>query len=259
MDNESPTTPFFSAVIPAHNEEECIVDTCMALVNCFKKHEIDDYEIVVVNDNSSDNTESLLQSMAEVPENRLRYVNNLPPHGFGFAVRKGLEVFAGDSVCIIMADASDDPEDVVTYYRELKTGVECVFGSRFMKGGAVHDYPMFKLVMNRIFNYFIKVLFLLKHDDITNAFKAYRREVIVGIQPILSCHFNLTVEIPLKAIVRGYTWKRVPISWTNREVGISKLYLREMGSRYVFIVLYIFLEKLLSKGDYIRKAQVEHT
>ena len=167
--------PFFSVVIPAHNEEGCIEKTCMALIDSFRRHEIADYEIVVVNDNSSDATESILQSMVQVPENRLRYVNNLPPHGFGFAVRKGLEEFAGDSVCIVMADASDDPEDVVTYYRELKNGSECVFGSRFMKGGATHDYPLLKLGVNRLFNYFIKTLFWLKHEDITNAFKAYRR------------------------------------------------------------------------------------
>jgi dolichol-phosphate mannosyltransferase len=245
--------PFLTILIPAHNEEGCITLTCGAISQRFFQEGIKDYEILVVNDNSTDGTEAELRRLArEIPY--LRYVNNLPPHGFGFAVRRGLGEFAGDAVCIVMADLSDDPEDMVVYYRRLKEGWECVFGSRFMRGGRVYDYPWLKLVLNRLANRFIKVLFRLEHDDITNAFKAYRRTVIEGIQPILACHFNLTVELPLKAIVRGYRYCRVPISWRNRTTGVSKLRIKEMGSRYLFIVLYAWLEKRLAKGDYFRKA-----
>ena len=182
-------------------------------------------------------------------------MNNSPPHGFGFAVKRGLENFRGEAVCIVMADLSDSPEDILKYYEKLKDGYECVFGSRFMRGSKVISYPKHKFVINRLANWFIKFLFRLDYNDITNAFKCYRREVIEGIQPILSHHFNLTVELPLKAIVRGYTYAKIPVSWTNREVGISKLKLQEMGSRYLFIVLYVFLESLLSKGDYRRKTK----
>jgi len=158
-----------------------------------------------------------------------------------------------------MADLSDAPGDVVQYYRKIKEGWECVFGSRFMKGGEVVDYPWFKLALNRLANRFIKVLFHLDHDDITNAFKCYRRNVIAGVQPLLAKHFNLTVELPLKAIVRGYRYCRVPISWHNRTTGVSKLKVKEMGSRYLFIVLYAWLEKVLSKGDYYRKDNERYT
>ena len=102
-------------------------------------------------------------------------------------------------------------------------------------------------------NLFIQIIFGLKLNDTTNAFKGYRREVIQGIYPLLSHHFNLTVEIPLKAIVRGYSYKIIPISWQNRKAGVSKLKIKEMGSRYLFIVLYIWLEKHFSMGDYVRK------
>lgn len=186
----------------------------------------------------------------------MRYLNNTPPHGFGFAVRCGLENFKGDAVAIVMADLSDSPKDIVLYYQKIREGYECVFGSRFIKGSQVIDYPKVKLTINRMANLFVKGLFGLKYNDVTNAFKAYRREVIEGVQPIMAQHFNLTVEIPLKALVRGYTdCCIVPISWTNREAGVSKLKLKEMGSRYLFIVLYVFLEKLLSKGDYHRITQ----
>ncbi|MDX2128570.1 MAG: glycosyltransferase family 2 protein [Chloroherpetonaceae bacterium] len=244
--------PFFSIVIPAHNEEGSIEETLRAIATRFQKELIDDYEILVINDNSRDKTEEILKSLsAEIPQ--IRYLNNTPPNGFGFAVRKGLENFEGEAVAIVMADLSDHPDDIVVYYKKIKEGYECVFGSRFIKGGKVYDYPTFKLGLNRLANWFIKTLFNIKHNDMTNAFKAYRREVLNGLQPLIAYHFNLTVELPLKAIVRGYNFAVVPISWTNRKAGESKLKIKEMGSRYLFIVLYIWLEKMLSRGDYKRK------
>ncbi|MCJ8278518.1 MAG: hypothetical protein MJK14_00830 [Rivularia sp. ALOHA_DT_140] len=154
---------------------------------------------------------------------------------------------------IAMADASAPPEQIVDYYYKLRQGYECVFGSRFMKGGWVADYPKHKLFVNRLANLFIKTVVGIDYNDTTNAFKAYKREVIEGVTPLISHHFNLTVEIPLKAIVRGYSYNVIPIGWRNRKTGISKLKLQEMGSRYLFIVLYILLEKFLSRGDYTRK------
>jgi len=240
-----------SLVIPAYNEEEGLESTIQNITHTLEREKVP-YEILVINDNSKDNTELVLQRICN---NTLgvRYINNYYPNGFGFAVRCGLENFEGDAVAIVMADSSDSPEDIVHYYRKLKDGYECVFGSRFIKGGKVFDYPTHKLIVNRLANLFIKVLFGLKFNDTTNAFKAYRREVIEGISPLISHHFNLTVEIPLKSIARGYSYTVVPITWTNRKTGISKLRIREMGSRYLFIVLSILLEKFLSRGDYIRK------
>jgi dolichol-phosphate mannosyltransferase len=153
-----------------------------------------------------------------------------------------------------MADSSDDPEDLCRYYRILDEGWDCAFGSRFVPGGSVRDYPRLKLLINRMANLFIRVIFGLNYNDTTNAFKAYRREVIVTIRPVLSNHFNLTVEMPLKAITRGHTYQVIPISWTNRTAGTAKLAMREMGSRYLFIVLYVWLEYHLSRGDYRRRS-----
>jgi dolichol-phosphate mannosyltransferase len=155
-------------------------------------------------------------------------------------------------VAVVMADGSDSPEDLLKYYRKVQEGYDCVFGSRFIQGGSVVDYPRHKLLLNRMANGFIRLLFGLNFNDITNAFKCYRREVINGIQPLISPHFNLTVEMPLKALVRGYSYAVVPITWTNRAAGVSKLKIKEMGSRYLFIVLYLWLEKHLARGDYHR-------
>jgi dolichol-phosphate mannosyltransferase len=153
----------------------------------------------------------------------------------------------------MMADLSDSPKDLVMYYRLLEQGYDCAFGTRFANGGRTFDYPKIKLILNRIVNFGIRILFQHGYNDTTNAFKAYRREVVDQVQPLLSNHFNLTVEMPLKAIVRGYNFGVVPVTWTNRAYGESKLKLKEMGSRYAFIVLYVWLEHHLSRGDYLRK------
>lgn len=241
-----------SVVIPAHNEEGCIEGTVRGLHTRLSAEEIE-HEILVVNDNSSDRTEEILRSLQHEIES-LRYVNNTPPHGFGFAVRCGLDHFTGDAVAIYMADASDRPEDLVKFYRILvRDEVDCVFGSRFIRGGRTYDYPRLKLALNRAANTFVQLLFGLRYNDVTNAFKLYRRHVIDGARPLLSHHFNLTVELPLKAIVRGYSYRVVPNDWINRKAGVSKLSIEEMGSRYLFIVLYCFIERWLSKGDYHRE------
>jgi len=241
-----------SIVIPAHNEEASIQETVMAFHEELVKQKIS-HEILVVNDNSSDGTEQILKALHRKYAD-IRYINNVPPNGFGFAVRCGLENFTGDCVAIVMADMSDRPVDLVKYFRTMEKGdYDCVFGSRFMRGGKTIDYPKSKLFLNRLTNTIIKILFGIRYNDTTNAFKLYKKETITGVKPFMSHHFNLTVEIPLKAIVRGYSYTVVPNYWTNRKAGESKLKIKEMGSRYFFIILYCLIEKWLSRGDYKKK------
>jgi dolichol-phosphate mannosyltransferase len=240
-----------SVVIPAHNEVGSIAATVHDITTALESERID-YEVVVVDDSSTDGTGAVLERLGQENPN-VRGIRSHYPRGFGFAVRAGLEEFTGDAVAIVMADGSDSPADLVRYHRLLEQGYDCVFGSRFMHGSIVHRYPWFKLILNRIVNFGIRVLFRHRYNDTTNAFKAYRREVIETCQPLLSNHFNLTVELPLKAITRRYSYAVIPISWTNRATGSSKLSLQEMGSRYLFIVLHVFLEFHLSRGDYQRR------
>jgi dolichol-phosphate mannosyltransferase len=244
-----------SVVIPAHNEEGSIASTVHGLVEALRGEGID-YEILVVDDSSTDRMREVVEGLAAV-EPSVRYLRSHYPRGFGFTVRAGLDRFTGDAVAIVMADGSDDPVDLVRYHRLLEEGYDCAFGSRFVRGARVYDYPRFKLFLNRVANFGVRVLFRHGYNDTTNAFKAYRREVIDTVQPLLSNHFNLTVELPLKAIVRGHSYVVVPISWRNRTSGTSKLKIQEMGSRYAFIVLYAFLERHLSRGDYVRAKPVE--
>jgi len=237
-----------SVVIPARDKESCVEGTIEHLHTELRLRAIP-HEIVVVDDGSADATWPLLQELAKrIPT--LKPVKNTGQHGFGRAVTFGFDHCTGDAIVIMMADESDDSRDVVLYWEALNQGWHAVFGSRFIRRGGVIDYPWLKLTLNRMGNFFLNVLFGLKFNDTTNAFKAYRREVIDGCRPFLSPHFNLTIEIPLKAIIRGYSWTVVPITWRNRRTGVSKLEIKEMGSRYLFIALYCWLEKYFSRGDY---------
>ena len=243
-----------SIVMPAQNEEGSVGGTVEGVVATLEREAID-YEVVVVDDGSEDSTGKVVEAIG-ASNPRVRCHRSHYERGFGMAIRAGLDVFEGDAVAIVMADASDDPEDLVRYHRLLEEGWDCAFGSRFMPGAQVHDYPRLKLTINRLANWFIRVLFRHRYNDTTNAFKAYRREVIETVQPLLSKHFNLTVEMPLKAIIRGHSYEVIPTNWTNRTSGVPKLAMKEMGSRYLFIVLYVWLEATLSRGDYqVREPQ----
>jgi len=245
-----------SVVIPARDEEGCIASTVEHLHLELQLRAVP-HEIVAVDDGSRDRTWLILQeTQKRVPT--LVPVQNAGPHGFGRAIICGFDHSRGDAIVVMMADESDDCRDVVRYWNKLNEGFDCVFGSRFLKGGGVIDYPWLKLLINRLANLFIRLLFQISLNDTTNAFKAYRRQVIDGCRPFLAPHFNLTVEIPLKAIVRGYTWTVLPITWRNRRTGVAKLKIKEMGSRYLFICLYVWLEKYFSRGDY-RKTPAERS
>lgn len=239
-----------SVVIPARDEEGCISSTVEHLHVELRIHGVP-HEIVVVDDGSTDSTWQKLQELRQrVPT--LNPVQNPGPHGFGRAIERGFDHMRGDAVVVMMADESDDCRDVVRYWQLLNEGWDAVFGSRFIRGGGVIDYPWLKLKVNRLANFFIRMMFGIRLNDTTNAFKAYRRSVIDGCRPLLSPHFNLTVELPLKTIVRDYSWTVIPITWRNRRSGQAKLKIKEMGSRYLFICLYVWLEKYFSRGDYRR-------
>jgi len=241
-----------SIVIPARNEEGNIGSTLTLLRDHLVSAGVTNFEILVVDDGSRDRTGEVVLEHAAA-DDRIRVIRNTGRNGYGRAVATGLNNFTGDAVVIYMADASDDPADVVRYYQILRDEADCAFGSRFLRASRVYDYPRFKLIINRVANFAIRLMFNLHYNDTTNAFKGYRRHVIEGCRPFVSPHFNLTIEIPLKAIVRGYSYAITPISWRNRKFGVAKLKIKEMGSRYFFICAYVWLEKYFSRGDYRRQ------
>ena len=238
-----------SIVIPAHNEEKNIVKCVEALLSVVRDRSRIPCEVIVVNDNSSDGTEAEVRGLQRKEPGAVHLVNRAPPCGFGRAIRSGLEHVEGDVVVIYMADLSDDPEDVVLYHRKIQEGYDCVFGSRFIRGSKVEKYPLKKLIFNRIVNRSIQAMFWTRCNDLTNAFKAYRTGVIRDCGPYRSCHFNITLEMSLGALVRGYEIAQVPIRWYGRTWGTSKLKLRDMGRRYLCSLLMMFFQRRLIADD----------
>ena len=237
-----------SIIIPAKDEEGDIENTIISIHNILKTNNVE-HEILIINDHSVDSTLEILSSL-EKKIKELKIINNSGKPGFGLAIRQGLENYSGDIVAIVMADGSDSPKDLINFYFKSVKNYTCVFGTRFSNGGSTKDYPIVKYIMNRFFNNLVRLIFRIKYDDITNAFKVYTREAIEGSKPFLSNHFNLTLELPLKIIIRGYKYKIIPNSWKNRQTGVSKMRIKEMGSRYMFILFYCLIEKLLTKDDY---------
>jgi dolichol-phosphate mannosyltransferase len=245
-----------SVVIPAHDEEKNIGETISGLVSELRKQEIP-HEIIVVDDNSRDGTAEAVRRL-QAGNSCLRLIQREPPAGFGRAIRSGLEDVRGDVAVVYMADSSDHPQDAAAYYRKILEGYDCVFGSRFIAGSSVENYPLLKLIVNRIVNKCIQWLFWCPFNDLTNAFKAYRTEVIRACGPFRSSHFNLTIEMSLAALIRKYNIAQVPISWQGRTWGQSNLKLREMGRRYLAVLLKALAERMLISDDLIAERLVSH-
>lgn len=239
----------YSIVIPAYNEERNLAKTVGDLQAILHRENVP-YEIILVNDNSTDGTREIIEQISQ-SDKHIIVVDRTPPGGFGRAVRSGIEIVSGDAVVICMADSSDDPEDIIAYYRKLEEGYDCVFGSRFIKGARVENYPKMKLVVNRVINRCIQLLFWCKFNDLTNAFKAYRTEVVQTCGPYHGCHFNITIEMSLGALIRKYDIAQIPTNWYGRTWGSSNLSLHVMGRRYLATLLKAFAEKLLITDDLI--------
>ena len=151
-----------------------------------------------------------------------------------------------------MCDLSDDVNDVYKYYKIINSNknLDAVFGTRFAKNSKVRNYPYFKLILNRIANNIIRLLFLSKYNDFTNAFKIYKKDVLLKLFPLVSENFNIFLELPLKIMTRNLNYKIVSINWYGRKIGESKFKIKEIGSKYIFTLIYCFLEKILLKKKY---------
>ena len=234
-----------SIVIPCKNEEKIIIETIKDILNNFTHDE--NFEILIIDDFSNDQTYKIVEN-SFLNNNKIKIFKNKNFGGLGEAIKTGIESSSMEFVCFFMSDASDSVEDLNKYVFEIsKNSLDAVFGSRFITGSKVVDYPKKKLFLNRIFNRFTQILFFCKYNDFTNAFKIYKRDTLLKLYPLVSENFNIFLELPLKIISRGYEYKVIPISWNNRKIGHAKFKIKELGSKYFFTLFYCFLEKILLK------------
>ena len=232
-----------SIIIPVRNEESLIKKIFEQLQSKLKNLS---YEIIFINDFSTDNTVSVVKKLIETNAQINVYDNQRK--GLGGAISQGINKASGDAVCIMMSDLSDNIDDLEKYYNIIKNeNIDAVFGSRFIKGSKIIDYPKKKLILNRIFNIITKLLFISDYNDFTNAFKIYRKSALLKTFPLVSESFNIFLELPLKIISRKMKYKIIPISWINRKEGASKFDIKELRAKYLFTLIYCLLEKILLK------------
>jgi len=231
-----------SIIIPVYNEKDQIKNTLKKLVE-FKKI-INDLYIIIVDDQSTDKTYYIVKKFAKRKKFIKIYSN--PKKGLGSAIETGIRKSKSKYLSIFMSDMSDSLKDLKKYYKLIqKNNVDAVFGTRFSKKSTVYGYPMLKLFLNRIFNNFVRIIFFSKYNDFTNAFKIYNRKSLLQLMPIVSENFNVFLELPLKIIVRKYSYTITSINWRKRTRGSSKFEIRELGSMYLFTLLYCLFEKIL--------------
>ena len=232
-----------SILIPVRNEYENLKE----IERIFQKNfnEIK-HEVILINDFSFDDT---LIKAQEISNNNKNFcVLDNKKKGLGGAISLGIERSKGNFVCIMMADFSDDVEDLKKYYNLMsQNNVDAVFGSRFINNSVVIDYPQKKYFLNRVFNFFVKIIFFNNYNDYTNAFKIYKTSMLKSFLPLVSESFNVFLEMPLKVISRGYKFEVIPINWTGRKKGIAKFNIKELRSKYLFTLIYCFMEKILLK------------
>ena len=229
-----------SIIIPVRNES----DSLDSIMEHYSKNLSNiDYEVLIVNDFSKDDT---LEKARNLFKNKNFKVLDNQKEGLGGAINLGIKESSGSNVAIMMADQSDDINDLIKYNSLINTeNCDAILGSRFLKESKVLNYPIQKLVLNRIFNYFVGMIFWNKYNDYTNAFKIYKKRTLEEISPLISESFNIFLEIPLKIISRKYKYKIIPINWTGRTKGVSKFKIRELRSKYLFTLIYCFMEKNL--------------
>jgi dolichol-phosphate mannosyltransferase len=230
-----------SIIVPVRNESDNLKD----ILDYFTKNLFNiNYEVLIINDFSTDNT--LKDAKILFAENKNFKVYNTQIKGLGGAINLGIQEAKGINIAIMMADQSDDINDLIKYNELMNLeDYDAILGSRFLKESKVTNYPFQKLILNRLFNFFVGIIFWNKYNDYTNAFKIYKKETLVEIKPLISESFNIFLEIPLKIISRKYKYKIIPINWKGRKKGDSKFKIKELGSKYLFTLIYCFIEKNL--------------
>ena len=230
-----------SIIIPVRNESNIIHEVFDYFSNNLKDIQ---YEVLIINDFSNDDTFDKCKKLVDDYKN-FRIFDN-PKKGLGGAINFGINQAKGDNISIMMADLSDDIDDLKRYNSLMEQGnFDAILGSRFTRDSKVKGYPIQKLILNRIFNFFVSIVFLNKYNDYTNAFKIYKKKTLLEIMPLISESFNIFLEIPLKIISRNYRYKIISINWIGRKKGESKFKIKELGAKYLFTLIYCFIEKNL--------------
>lgn len=227
----------FSVVIPAYNEEQNLpklLDNLIGLKNSYK-----DFEIVIVNDNSSDKTGEIAESYSMKYKNIKVIHRKKGVNGMGAALKEGTKAANGRYVVWVMGDNSDDLTTIPKLIKKIEEGHDIVFGSRYIENGSSGDLEFVKAFLSSGYSSISRLVFGFKVHDITNAFRAFKKKVFDSIS-LESNNFAISPEFAIKAHLKGYKLGESPTTYSNRKAGATKFRFIKMGVEYCKLLKYKF-------------------
>lgn len=230
-----------SIVIPAHNEEENIVE----VIDKIERELSPDYELLIVNDHSTDKTKELVQGLFGKYQN-LRLVDNLDPGCFANAIKAGFYNIRTDVVVPVMGDLCDDLQTINLMYNKIAEGYDVVCGSRYMDSGKRLGGSRLKSFLSSSAGRSLSFILGFPTHDIANSFKMYRRKVIEAVD-IKAKGFEISMEITLKAYYRGFKITEVPTVWRERTKGKSNFKIFKLLPGYLKLYIWAFYMSLTGK------------
>lgn len=206
-----------SIIIPIYNEPENIVTTLAALERAVPSEK----EILLVYDREDDTTLPVVRRL-QASGQRFTLVRNRYGVGVGQALRTGFEAARGEAVVVVMADGCDDLPKINEMGKLIEQGYDVVCGSRYMRGGQQLGGPWLKKLLSRTAGVSLHYLSGIPTRDITNSFKAYRREALAAIPLTPQGGFAVSMELMVKAYARGLRLTEIPVTWRERVAGQSR-------------------------------------
>ena len=221
----------YSVVVPAHDELENLGRLVDELVRVLEG----DYEVILVDDNSSDGTSELCDRLCEL-DSRVKSVHRRGGGGgMGYALMEGSEIAVGEYVVWVMGDRSDRLETVKDILGKLDEGYDVVLASRYMPGGSRGNLGLGKALCGSAYTFLARLVFGLHVHDITNAFRGFRRSVLreAGVK---SGDFTISPEFAIKAHLRGFRLGEVPTRYSDRRAGRTKFRMLSAGVGYLSLL-----------------------
>ncbi|BBZ53238.1 MULTISPECIES: polyprenol monophosphomannose synthase [Mycobacteriaceae] len=210
-------------IIPTYNERENL-PLIVGRVHAARP----DVHVLVVDDDSPDGTGQLADELALADPDRVHVMHRAGKGGLGAAYLAGFAwgLGRGYSVLVEMdADGSHAPEELYRLLDAVDAGADLAIGSRYVPGGAIRNWPRRRLVLSRTANTYARVLLGVKIHDITAGYRAYRHDVLekIGLDDVDSKGYCFQIDLTWRAINAGFTVVEVPITFTERELGVSKM------------------------------------
>lgn len=221
-------------VIPARNEEGIILKTLQEI----NAKVVIPYEVVVVNDGSTDKTEEVVRAFGRKHRNVRIISTKEGAHGFANALKLGSGEARGDRVVPVMADLCDDPKTINLMYKKLEEGWDIVCGSRYIQGAGKEGGPKLQGFLSRLVSLSLHYLTGVPTKDVSNAFKMYRKKILRNVKFNPRAGVEASMKITLQAYFADARITDVPTHWVGRKVGKSKFKLLQRAPRYLRIYLW---------------------